>query len=333
MLGMIDELRRRLRKYVDVEPRRATGQLTLIPRLPIIRDVPHAGPFDGSSGAEASSDSRLRAEPSAARPFERLSERSATARVYALRMRLSIAAARSGSAGAGQSTRRLSKLAAALAMAGLLAAGALAPATAMASDDTVTETYIQANYRLVAAASSQLPAMRAALHGVLRTVQRDCPQAAAASPQNADSEQLSNELVGDMVTSAARLLAPAARAFSRAVGHLGWSDPSITRAVRNYVRRGDRLTALSPPHLCADIESWKASGYTALPAETVSFDAAFMPNWVSPGELPEGLSRYENGREGPMLRRTELLEAPITEMEVHAVETYGDIMNALELWP
>ena len=70
-----------------------------------------------------------------------------------------------------------------------------------------------------------------------------------------------------------------------------------------------------------------------LPGSTGAFDARFMPNWVSVGELPAALARYETPSERPLIRRTEHLEEEVAELEAREVETWGQIMNVLELWP
>jgi hypothetical protein len=74
----------------------------------------------------------------------------------------------------------------------------LAPTTALAapSDIAATRAYVQANYRLVQAAVSKIGPIEATLRGVLSKVRRECPMAAAGSPQDPNSEQLSNEVIG-----------------------------------------------------------------------------------------------------------------------------------------
>jgi hypothetical protein len=227
--------------------------------------------------------------------------------------------------------RWLSALLATAALAGLT----LAPASAQAasSDAAATKAYLQANYALVSYFASHIPSARADLAGVLAGVRHECPQAAAASPEDVDSEQLSNEVVGTMVTSVVqRNLAPT-RAFERAVQTLRWSNGALTKAVRAYVAKGKTLTSLTVPHLCADIRAWVASDYLTLPASTVSFDQRFMPSWVAPGFLPHALTAYESPQERALARHTVVLEEKWTEFEAYEVETWGEIMNALVLQP
>ena len=216
-----------------------------------------------------------------------------------------------------------------------LAGLSLAPAGAEAAsgDAAATQAYLQANYALVSYFAAHIAAARAELAGVLAGVRRECPRAAAESPEDVDSEQLSNEVIGTMVTTVAqRNLAPTRR-FERAVQALRWSNGALTKAVRAYVAEGKTLTSLAVPHLCADIGAWVASDYLTLPASTVSFDRSFMPSWVAPGFLPHALAAYESPQERALARRTVVLEEKWTEFEAYEVETWGYIMNALVLQP
>jgi hypothetical protein len=216
-----------------------------------------------------------------------------------------------------------------------LAAVALAPAAALAGpgDAVSTKAYIQANYRLVQAAAARTRPIEAALHGVLARVRAECPLAAAGSPQDGESTQLSNEVIGALVTAAVGLDRPAGRRFVSAAAHLSWSDRGLTSAVRSYVGKVRVLVALAPPKLCGDLRSWAASGFRALPGSTISFAPRFMSVWVAPGELPAALARHETPDDRRLVARTRQLEERFSELEAREVETWGQIMNALDLWP
>src|SRR5947209_7763162 len=97
---------------------------------------------------------------------------------------------------------------------------ALVPGVARASDASATEAYLRANYALVKAGHSHVGASIAAYKGVLATVRRSCPRAASESPQNPESTQLSNEVIGTMVLSAGKPDRPAIRAYLHAVAGL-----------------------------------------------------------------------------------------------------------------
>jgi len=169
---------------------------------------------------------------------------------------------------------------------------------------------------------------------ILAQVQRQCPQAAAHSPQNPQSTQMSDEVIGAMVTKAYRPDLPAMRSFVASVSGLRWSSGALTREVREYAKALKTLAGLAEPALCKDVRSWAASGFTTLPPATASFDARFMPAWVAIGNVFGGnLNRSENSQSRSLAAQATPLEERITEAELKAVESWGKIMNALEIWP
>jgi hypothetical protein len=224
-----------------------------------------------------------------------------------------------------------------LGLLAVLAVLALGPANALAGqgDIATTQAYLQANYRLVQLTASKIRPIEATLRSVRSQVLGECPKAAAGSPQDTDSEQLSNEVIGAMVTAAVHLVeARPSREYVRTAGRLTWSNQGLTHAVRAYANKALGLVALTPPKLCADVKSWAASGFKTLPATTAVFAPRFISVWIAPGELPPALARYETPAERPLLRRTERLEKQFTEMEARAgVQTWGEIMDGLGLLP
>jgi hypothetical protein len=208
-----------------------------------------------------------------------------------------------------------------------------ASAAANAADLAATQTYVQANYTLVRYFASHIPAARAELSSVLAGVRRECPAAAAGSPEDVDSEQLSNEVIGAMVTTVVQHNLAPIRTAIRATSHLRWSDGALTKAIHAYVAKGKALSSLAVPRLCADVKAWVASDFETLPASTASFAPRFMSVWVAPGYLPAALSPYESGETRTLAHRTAQLEEKWTEFEAFEVETWGKIMNALMLQP
>ncbi len=220
-----------------------------------------------------------------------------------------------------------------LASLALLVCGGQVSAVAAATDASATREYIAANYSLVRTARSYLRRAEAAPLGVLAQVRRDCPLAAANSPQDPQSTELSDEVIGAMVISAYHLDVPGLRRFIAQVTRLHWSNGGLTRTVRGYAGKLKVLAGLAPPNLCADIRAWASSGYKTLPASTLRFDAVFMPAWVALGELPGSLKAYEGSAERSVLARSNALEEELTDGEARAVESWGKIMNELELEP
>jgi len=221
-----------------------------------------------------------------------------------------------------------------LAMLAVTGGFALSATPALASSNTAsTQAYVQANYALVRVARTHLAAAEAGPLHVLAQVRAECPKAGAGSPQNPDSTQMSNEVIAAMVLSAARPDLTAIKAFVRAAGALSWSNHGLTSAVHTYVGDLKTILSLPTPNLCGDVKAWAASGYTTLPASTVTLVAKFMPAWVALGDLPAQLARYESSAARSLARRSGPLEEALTEAEARAVEHWGAIMDTLELWP
>jgi len=214
-------------------------------------------------------------------------------------------------------------LAAALAIAG----------NATAADSATTTAYVKADYALVNAISARLPTSHAALENLLAQVRRECPGAAAGSPQDPESTQISNELIGAMVIAAGRPDLRDVRAFVATASRLRWSSGALTAAIHGYAHQLGILSRLTAPPLCADVRAWAVNGFKALPASTIHFDALFVPNWVGAGELPARLASYESTEARTIAGRAMHLEERISEFEAGAVETWGKIMNALDAWP
>jgi hypothetical protein len=206
-------------------------------------------------------------------------------------------------------------------------------ALASASDSATTLSYLKANYALVQTAHSKLSSSIASYRSVLSQVRRSCPQAAAASPQNPESTEVSNEVVGAMVTAADRPDLSAIGTYLRATAGLRWSSASVTRAVSSYNAKLAKLHKLSVPDLCGDIAAWKATGWTKLPSSTLSFDRVFYPNWVALGLLPPGIKGFETPAAKGLASSASRLEYQLTNAEAVAVETWAQIMNELEVNP
>lgn len=217
----------------------------------------------------------------------------------------------------------------------LLACAALlgTPSTASASDAGATQSYLEANLALVRVADAHLRNSEAAPVRILEGVRRECPGAGAGSPENADSTQMSDAVIGAMVLDAARPDMPQIRAFVRTASSLRWSGASVTADVHAYVAKLRTLLALSAPNLCAEVRSWGADGFTALPAATVSFVGRFMPAWVALGYVPHALAAYETASSRALAGAAARVENLLTEAEARAVVHWGNIMETLELNP
>jgi hypothetical protein len=220
-----------------------------------------------------------------------------------------------------------------LAATSLLAATS-APALAGQGDAAATRAYIQADYTLVHTARVNLATSEAALQRLRRGIAAGCPKAAAGSPQDTDSEQLSNELVGAMTVAAIQPDKRAVAAFASTVERLRWSNATLTRKVHSYATRLRTLSVLPAPNVCGDVKAWAASRYRALPASAVSFDSRYYKVEVAVGEVPAGLlAPSERPDERPVLAHAQRIEGQLSEAEANAVYTWGHIMESLALNP
>lgn len=225
--------------------------------------------------------------------------------------------------------RLLPSIAAAVSLCG----AAASPAFAGASNMAVTHAYLLANYAFVRAAHAQDAKVEGVLHALSARITSECASAAKGSPQDPESEQLSNELIGDMVVTSNLVDPAAAHTYLAAVQRLHWKDAAVTAAVSAYTSKVRRLIALTPPHVCDDVHSWAASGFRTLAPATVAFAPLFMDVWVSPGDLPSALARYETPAERPLIARTRSLEDAIGELETREETTWWNTMGSLDLWP
>ncbi len=208
-----------------------------------------------------------------------------------------------------------------------------APALAASADVSATEAYVRANYALVSSAHAKLGVAEAILQALLHRVRRECPQVAAGSPQNVDSEQLTFELVGEMRLAATRPNAGAVTKFAKTVAKLHWSSGALNAAVRSYAATLLEQSRLAVPDVCAEVRAWAAGGFQTLPEGTQRFNRA-MPEYVAMGMLPTRLiAPYVTSSQRGLLQRTRHFEEDISEVEAFAVETWGSIMDALLLNP
>ena len=214
-----------------------------------------------------------------------------------------------------------------------LVMAAPAPASAAGGDAAATQAYLSASYALGRAAKAKEGAAQAALDGLLASVRAECPNVAAESPQDTDSEQLSNELVGAMIIAGTAPDRQAIARYARAVSSLHWSNGALTRSVKTFAGQLSALSTMAPPNLCGDVRNWVASGYRSLPTTTVQFDERYKAVNVPIGQLPVGLARFETPAQRGVVQKILQLEQDEADFEARAVNTYGQIMNAMVLQP
>lgn len=212
----------------------------------------------------------------------------------------------------------------------------LAPASAFANsgNEAATQALARATNTLVLAATPDVPRGLAAVKRYANGIAGECPEAAVDSPQNRDSEQLDDELIGAMTVVGYRTAAGPIATFAHAVRGLRWSNHTLTRTVQTFATKLRELSTLAVPDICADVKAWTASSFQTLPASTVPFVKRFLAVTPEAEEVPlmiRLLMPYATSSDFPILRRVERLETKLGEAEAAAVETYSRVILALEL--
>jgi hypothetical protein len=208
-------------------------------------------------------------------------------------------------------------------------------ALARSADVAATQTLARATSTLVHTARPDIDRGLAAVKSYANQVAAQCPRVAGeSSPQNHESEQLDNELVGALTTVGYRTAAGPIAVYAKAVEGLHWSSGRLTRAVKTFAKKLEGLATLATPNLCNDIGGWATSGYKALPASTIQFNQRYTAVDPRAEEVPLIVNLampYATPSDFSVLRQVERFEAELGEAEAHAVEYYSRLMNTLEL--
>ncbi len=109
---------------------------------------------------------------------------------------------------------------------------------------------------------------------------------AAEAPQNHDSEQLTNEVVGALTIAAYQPDTDSMGAFARAVRGLHWSNRMLTHTVRTYATKLQGFATLAPPDICADVKAWAAGGFRRCPRAPFRSTMASTPMTSKPKKSP-----------------------------------------------
>jgi hypothetical protein len=216
-----------------------------------------------------------------------------------------------------------------IAALGIVAAFALAPVQALATPQDVASThaYIEANNALGRAAVALINPVQKRIEAYDKTLAAECPGVGAGGPQNEASQPMSHEVVVALWSIEFGAAAGPIAKFEQKVARLRWSNPATARAVAKYAR-GLHVLATSPlPSICADVSSWKSSGFRVIPAPALAHVEqieAIAPTAVS----PRLLAPYERGGDAEMEKRSIRLEQRIEESEFLIGQ--GDWIQVLE---
>jgi hypothetical protein len=219
-------------------------------------------------------------------------------------------------------------------LAGLALAVAPPAALAKSGDVAATQALARATDTLVRTASPDIGKGLAAVKSYSEEIATKCPRAAVGSPQDHDSEQLDDEVIGALTVVGYHAAAAPIAVFARSVEGLHWSNQRLTHAVRTFATKLAGLSRLTPPNLCGDVEAWVASGYQTLPPGTSQFSQSYLAVDPEAEEVPLILrlvTPYEGPGDIATLHRVDRFEARLGEAEAHAVEYYSHLMDSIDL--
>lgn len=207
----------------------------------------------------------------------------------------------------------------------LLACIAPSAALAASADVSSTHTLVTAGYTFGRESEARMGTMRRAILASKRGLLRQCPRAAAGSPQDEQSYQLSYEAAGALWAAGYGADRGPIVKLANATRGLHWTSAKINRDFKLFLDGMLGLSRLAVPPVCKDIASWKATGFTTLPAHTVSFDARLEKLEAKP--VPSALlALYAQGADRSLLSQDQRIATKLLNFET---QTGGDAWYAL----
>jgi hypothetical protein len=199
-------------------------------------------------------------------------------------------------------------------LAALVLATAPAPAIATTQDVAATHAYIQANYTLAQAMVARLHAGQMKIEHLNGDLAHECPGVGTGSPEDEASQPISHEVTVALWSLAYGVDAGPIRTFTNLAGQLHWSSRAIRHAAQTYARNLHELATVPLPGLCADVRSWRESGFQVIPPATVSLVQRVEA--IEPTAIPSRLlAPFERGADASILARTIRLETKLEENE------------------
>jgi hypothetical protein len=215
-------------------------------------------------------------------------------------------------------------------IAALALALAAPPARALAApaDVAATHAYIQANYTLAQAGVARIGPAQSKIERFIARLEHECPGAGSGSPQDEQTGRFTYDVGVALWSIAYGTSAGPIRTFIGSVKRLRWSNQAINRAAQSYAGSLQALATLPLPNLCADVRSWRASGYRTVPAPILALDQRVEAIELVP--VPQRLlAPYERGSDAGVFGRTIGLEKRLEERESNPGE--GDLLKVLDV--
>jgi hypothetical protein len=223
---------------------------------------------------------------------------------------------------------RLTSIALAVLTLALVPAGATA---ASSRDIASTHAYLVADYAVLHTTVSNWSRVEAAIGKLDGKFHTECPHVGAGSPQSAEEQKLSLEVAGALWATGYHTNAGVLRSFVKAVGHLTWNNAATTRAARRLTKALTAMTSLAVPPLCADVRTWAAGGYGAVPADVTAY--AKHVEAIEINQIPRKLlAPFLQGSDKSLAARDEHLNTRFEELEfVHGQDQWNKLLEVLSL--
>jgi hypothetical protein len=192
----------------------------------------------------------------------------------------------------------------------------LSPAGAAATPQDVASThaYLEADYTALHAVVTKWSAVESDINKLDSRFRAECPNVGAGSPQSEEEQKLSLEAAGALWATGYHTNASVLQSFVTKVSRLRWSNVAIARSVRAYTTGLREMVALQVPDLCAEVRTWTAGGFKAVPASTRQFDRHVEAIEVK--EVPRRLlAPFEQASDRGLAMRVEHLATKYGELE------------------
>jgi hypothetical protein len=193
---------------------------------------------------------------------------------------------------------------------------AVTPATANATSQDVASThaYLAASYKVLHVAVSTWSSVEANIHRLDLRFHTECPDVGAGSPQDAEEQKLSYEVAGALWATGYHTDAAVVRTYVNTLDRLTWSNPQTTRDARRLATGLQEMTALKVPDICADVRTWHAGGFGAVPSNVEPYDEHVEA--IEIHEIPRGLlTPYVQPADNGLRKRVEHLATKFAELE------------------
>jgi hypothetical protein len=144
-------------------------------------------------------------------------------------------------------------------------------ATARLGDALATRAYLRASEAYARGVYAEAGASVAAIEARGNQIAGECPGALTYAPRDAAFYELGEETEITLLDAGVAPVRSAMLRLAGALGHLTWSNHALTRLVHAQAAEERAVAELALPDVCADVASWKASAYAALPQSTRRF--------------------------------------------------------------